>query len=61
MDFLDADRVAEQRARQAEADALVMKDPSLKENDGLGDEEEEEMDDIFADFMKEQEREVCIM
>lgn len=60
MDFLDADRVAEQRARQAAEDALVMKDPALKEKVGLG-EEEDEMDDIFTDFMKEQEQEVCML
>ena len=60
LDFLDADRVAEQRARQAAEDALVMKDPALKEKVGLG-EEEDEMDDIFTDFMKEQEQEVCML
>lgn len=58
MDFLDADRVAENRARQAEEEASVMKDPALKEKDRLG--EEEEMDDIFADFMKEQEEEMAL-
>eukprot|EP00903_Cladosiphon_okamuranus_P005770 g5719.t2 len=56
LDFLDADRVAEQRARQAEANSSVMKNPDL--NDGM--EDEEGMDDIFADFMKEQEQEMAL-
>ncbi|CAM9686122.1 unnamed protein product [Ectocarpus sp. 12 AP-2014] len=54
LDYLDPDRVAEMRAREAEEEALVMEDPSLR-----GEEEDDgEMDDIFTDFMKEQELEM---
>lgn len=42
------------KARQAEEDALVMQDPNLRTEE----EEDGEMDDIFTDFMKEQEKEV---
>lgn len=54
MDFLDPDRVAEMRAREAEEEALVMEDPSLR----VEEEDDGEMDDIFTDFMKKQELEV---
>lgn len=53
LDELDADRVAEKRRMQAEEAAKMMKDPALSEG-----EEEEEMDDIFTDLMKEEEAEV---
>ncbi|CAM9636609.1 unnamed protein product [Ectocarpus sp. 6 AP-2014] len=54
LDFLDPDRVAEMRARKAEEEALVMEDPSLR----VEEEDDGEMDDIFTDFMKEQELEM---
>lgn len=49
--------MADKRAIEAEEAAAVMQDPSLKEAAG---EEGEEMDDIFTDFMKEQEDEVRV-
>lgn len=61
LDFLDEDRMAEKRAREAEEAAAVMKDPALELPEGEEEEEEEgEMDDIFTDFMKEQEAEVSL-
>ncbi|CAM9875285.1 unnamed protein product [Pylaiella littoralis] len=55
LDELDADRVAEKRRMQAEEAAKMMKDPALSEG-----EEEEEMDDIFTDLMKEEEAEMAL-
>ncbi|CAM9194373.1 unnamed protein product [Laminaria digitata] len=49
LDFLDEDKMADKRMREAAVEASKMKDPSL-----MKEGEEPEMDDIFTDFLKEE-------
>ena len=55
MDFLDEDKMADKRMREAAVEASKMKDPSL-----IKEGEEPEMNDIFTDFLKEEKSKVIV-
>lgn len=56
LDFLDEDKMADKRMREAAMEASKMKDPSL-----MKEGEEPEIDDIFTDFLKEEKSKVIII
>ena len=55
LDFLDEDKMADKRMREAAVEASKMKDPSL-----IKEGEEPEMNDIFTDFLKEEKSKVIV-
>lgn len=55
MDFLDEDKMADKKMRAAAIEDAKMKDPSL-----MKEGEEPEMDDIFTDFLNEEQSKVTL-